>query len=491
RTLTDFQEGLAVVSHQGKYGYADRDLNLVGGIPYQDAKPYSEGLAAVKQGGKWGFVNRQQEIIIDYQFQNAEEFRDGLATVRGSNGRWGLIDPLGQVKLPFEYAKPLLFEREDQVPEGAEALAVIYVEREPKGKYQFINKEGKLQFPDTYFQFADNFQGAYARVVRYDQTYSIDRRGECVARLAAEGKCPQEKWDRELLRVIRSHRAGVTAVRFSSNGRRLATASLDSSLQIWQGDGRGPIRTFRHKSWVRDVAINRTGTQVYSGTQAGVVTLWSTEGGQLAQVTLPGQVWKLALSEDNRNLAVSTTEGVIYLLDSRTLSSQRRFRLPNGLKADGLSFTANGNYLLAGTEDGVLRIWSMGDGSLRQLATGAPIQSLAISPNGQHVAIGDRLGSIKYYRLTDLSLIEQYQAHRDWVSALDFDPDGEYLMSAGRDRSLRVYDLEENRWVLQLTLRTTLTAAQFDRKGKTLAVATQGPTGKGLDQVLLFEIDRY
>lgn len=53
-----FQEGLALVQQNGKYGYIDRTGTLIIPTQYDYAGAFSEGLAPVKQKGKWGYIDR-------------------------------------------------------------------------------------------------------------------------------------------------------------------------------------------------------------------------------------------------------------------------------------------------------------------------------------------------------------------------------------------------------------------------------------------------
>ncbi len=494
RLVTDFVEGLAVVEYQGKYGYLDRNDNLVGGIRYEDARPFSEGLAAVKRDGRWGYVNRQQEGVIGFRFQRAQAFRDGWAAVKGSEGNWGVIDQTGRVQLDFIYDKPVTFEREAAVPPGEEALAAAYIAREPRGKYRYINKQGESVFGDKLFQLAENFEGSYARVQRYGEVYYIDRSGDCVSERLAGGSCPQEKWDYVLLRARREHRAGITRVAFSGDGQTLATASTDSTVRVWGADGSRLRQVLTHGDWVRALALGEQGKTVYTGTRSGRVVRWDRAGKVSATNRFDQrEVWALALDPRGQLLAVGLEDGTIEWLDSRNLESLGKLRLPTALRVGTLAFSPDGEYLIAGTADGVLRIWRTAGGNVREIAVRDAIQAVAFSSDGRRVAAGTRGGLVKVYRFRDGQLQHSYRAHSDWVNTLAFAPGRSpyYLLSAGQDRSLRVYDLTREQAVLTLRLKPTITAAAFDPSGKKLVVGTRGPSRRGLDQVLLFLLDRY
>lgn len=67
--------------HDGLYGYVDYDENVVIPFQYEDAGDFSEGFASVKKDGKWGYVNKDGELAIPFSFASAEPFSNGFAAV--------------------------------------------------------------------------------------------------------------------------------------------------------------------------------------------------------------------------------------------------------------------------------------------------------------------------------------------------------------------------------------------------------------------------
>ena len=63
---------------------------------------YHNGLAYVRLDDKYGFINREGEIVIPLEYEYAHDFIEGLAAVR-LNGKWGFIDTVGNRVIPFKY----------------------------------------------------------------------------------------------------------------------------------------------------------------------------------------------------------------------------------------------------------------------------------------------------------------------------------------------------------------------------------------------------
>jgi hypothetical protein len=55
-------------------------------------------LAPVKKDGKWGYINKNNEMVIPFLFMEAKRFYNGFASVKlsgenhYSDGEWGIIN---------------------------------------------------------------------------------------------------------------------------------------------------------------------------------------------------------------------------------------------------------------------------------------------------------------------------------------------------------------------------------------------------------------
>ncbi|XP_054421530.1 mitogen-activated protein kinase-binding protein 1 isoform X2 [Pteronotus mesoamericanus] len=104
------------------------------------------------------------------------------------------------------------------------------------------------------------------------------------------------------------------------------------------------------------------------------------------------------------------------------------------------------------------------DGSLMDPRVG--IRSLCISPNGQHLASGDRMGTLRVHELQSLSEMLKVEAHDSEILCLEYSkPDTglKLLASASRDRLIHVLDAGRE-YSLQQTLdehSSSITAVKF------------------------------
>lgn len=74
-----------------KWGYIDKQGEIVIPIQYDDAGFFSEGLARVRVNGKYGFIDTKGNMVIPAVYDEAYGFSEGLAQVK-INGKWRYID---------------------------------------------------------------------------------------------------------------------------------------------------------------------------------------------------------------------------------------------------------------------------------------------------------------------------------------------------------------------------------------------------------------
>src|SRR5262249_24948457 len=97
-------------------------------------------------------------------------------------------------------------------------------------------------------------------------------------RLASAGSDPSVKvWDTTTwkpLHVLPDLTGGAWCVACSPDGRRVAWGGADATVKVWD-EASGEVRTLRgHTGWVQGVAFNSDGTQVASASADRTVKIW-------------------------------------------------------------------------------------------------------------------------------------------------------------------------------------------------------------------------
>ncbi|MFM7857332.1 MAG: WG repeat-containing protein, partial [Flammeovirgaceae bacterium] len=99
------REGMRGIQKDDKFGFIDAKGKLRIANRYDSIQDFNEGLAPIKLIGKWGFINTRDEIVVQPNYQWVSGFHNGICVAQQRNGKFGAIDPKGQVVLNFKYDK--------------------------------------------------------------------------------------------------------------------------------------------------------------------------------------------------------------------------------------------------------------------------------------------------------------------------------------------------------------------------------------------------
>lgn len=90
---------------------------------FEDAKPFCSGgrLAAVKLNGKWGFSDKNGNIVIECVYDDAQSFcGKNAGMVKCGDGMWRLIDVRGNIIDKYEFFDAREFENSSAAVKGLE-----------------------------------------------------------------------------------------------------------------------------------------------------------------------------------------------------------------------------------------------------------------------------------------------------------------------------------------------------------------------------------
>lgn len=107
-----FRNGRAFVETEQGIRMLDENFLPVGEEIYESAVPfYDTSYAAVEKDGKWGFIDNMGIVVIPFEYDEADSFSHGLAAVRDEE-KWGYINLEGETAIApsFEGAAPFTAE---------------------------------------------------------------------------------------------------------------------------------------------------------------------------------------------------------------------------------------------------------------------------------------------------------------------------------------------------------------------------------------------
>ncbi|MBI4604582.1 MAG: WD40 repeat domain-containing protein [Planctomycetes bacterium] len=161
------------------------------------------------------------------------------------------------------------------------------------------------------------------------------------------------------VRELEGHDADVYCVRYSPDGTKIATASFDRTIRIWDAaSGKEVAGLAGHQGKVLSLAFSPDGRQLLSGSEDKTLKLWDVPGeGAAGFAGHGGPVEGLALSLDGSWLATGSADGTARLWNRA--ARKEALVLGAGGRVRCVAFSADGKRLSTGADDKSLRLWDV------------------------------------------------------------------------------------------------------------------------------------
>jgi WD40 repeat protein len=237
----------------------------------------------------------------------------------------------------------------------------------------------------------------------------------------------------------------ITALAFSPDGKRLASASWGDSVKVWDATSGADLPTLRgHTSTVHAVAYSPDGTQLASAAatlspESGEVKLWDAKSNSEI-TTLRGHtaaVSAMAYSPDGTRIATASN-GTVKVWDTRSGVQVASLPVVHHFLTT-VVFSPDGK-CLASASGLEVKLWDVRSGTniITLHGTGGPV---AYSPDGTRIATnsGD---TVKVWNATSDNEIATLRGHTGWVRSVCYSPAGTRMASASavRDNTVKLWD---------------------------------------------------
>ncbi len=234
-------------------------------------------------------------------------------------------------------------------------------------------------------------------------------------------------------------------------------------------------------------AVSADGSAFALGSQEGDVRLLDLRSGRVRRFAgrHEGSVGAMRFTPDGRTLVTSGADGVLNVWD--VARGEIREKLTGHAKGEvyGLSISPDGRTLYSSGHDERAFAWDLtGDRSLvRPFAVARPFvpdgdelpRGLALSPDGRTLALGHSDGTVDLLDAQTLHRRRSLRALRGFVGAIAYSPDARLLAVAGQRGQVTLWDARTLRPAGELSgLRTVIQTLAFSPDSGRLAVAELG-----------------
>lgn len=240
----------------------------------------------------------------------------------------------------------------------------------------------------------------------------------------------QFSYSQSFKQKLTEHMTNVESVAYSSDGKYLATGSVDGNINLYTIDTMG----------------NAVFKQSLQGHMGGVITL--------------------NFSRTNKYLVSGSKDYSARVWNIDTPDRSKVFFIHSG-PVTAAFLDAGSKYIITASTDGDIRSTLIMDQKKSKVTNvGAPINDLALSRDNKHYFVAFK-GGIKRIDVVGKAEPIVYSGHADEVNALELSPDGLFLASGSSDKTIQIWDLSTGKSVRKLQgFEWKVTSIKYSADGK-------------------------
>ncbi len=197
------------------------------------------------------------------------------------------------------------------------------------------------------------------------------------------------------------HNALITALAWSPDSKRIASASMDNTVLIYDVASQKNLVIYRgHTAAVTAVAWSPDGKYIASAGADKTIQIWDAANGK-RMLTLSGHtgtVMAVAWSSDNRRVVSGSEDGTVRIWDVVHSEAILTYRGHTGAVM-AVAWSPKGSYIASAGEDTTVRVWDANTGKTALVYRGHSDAALAVawSPDGKRVASAGADGTIQIW----------------------------------------------------------------------------------------------
>lgn len=324
---------------------------------------------------------------------------------------------------------------------------------------------------DTPYSVAFSPDGSHVASAGFDTTVRV--------RLVADSDFDQPP---SSLFDLPGHTELVWDTVFNHNATRIATASQDKTIRIWDSSG--------HTDTVMSVTFSPDGTELASSSVDTTAKRWMVTN-QIGEpfltemAALSGHtdlVRNVAYNPDGSRLATASNDSTALVWNR--LTGQVVYTCTHESDVFDVAFSSDGALLVTVSLDATAKVWDMSNGTLLHTlahpdadTTEDWLWGVAMSPDNAFIATAGKNATVTIWNISNESAIATFM-HDSSVLDVAYSPDGTLLVAACEDGSVVVWDVASGQQRYRVAHTKQVPHVDFSPDGTWFATASVDKTAK-------------
>ncbi|KAK4234131.1 WD40-repeat-containing domain protein [Achaetomium macrosporum] len=242
--------------------------------------------------------------------------------------------------------------------------------------------------------------------------------------------------------TLEGHRNWVRSVAWSHDATRLASASDDYTVKIWDPATGQCVSMIEGHSHIKSVSWSRYATMPGSGLEDRIVKIWDPATGQCV-LTLEGHSYPInsAWSHDATRLASASNDRTVKIWDPAT--GQCVLTLEGHHEnVNSVAWSHDATRLASASNDGTVKIWDPATGQCVSTLEGHSndVYSVAWSHNSTRLASASEDNTVKIWNPATDQCVSTLKDHTSYVWSVAWSHDSTRLASASKDNTVKIWD---------------------------------------------------
>lgn len=221
----------------------------------------------------------------------------------------------------------------------------------------------------------DNFKLVLTLHAHLENIYELEFSRNDQKILSVSGDCMAKVWNIHTKNAqILPHTKYVYSGKFHPlDNNFVFTAGYDAIIRVWNLEEGKLIKELHgHQTQINSIVFSPNGKRLFCGDNSGVISVWKTnldKGGigclKCKQIVVEDEILNVPITclemvRSNLTILVQTQDDIIRVFDTKAMTTAQRYvgtHCKNFILKS--TFSPDGAYVLSGSEDGSIHIWSV------------------------------------------------------------------------------------------------------------------------------------